>query len=295
MPGHIIVLEKDVSQQQGRVTDNLASIIQRVQFEHRTGELHVKRYDGLAIEQGSIIFVNGRAVQAQLGSYQGAVAFDMLRSWKQCVFIFAIHSGSSLPVPFQTPAPQNGPGSNSGSFDGFAPSQTQSLNDRPQSYTQPLDGSSASNIHTPLPQNSPTSKPGRTNSLDGFPSAQNTSPLSQNNLSLPSGWTQPLEGVAPSSRTIPLPPESDKQRLIHPSNSSIPLVAVPRATMSVVKAIGLINKTGLPRTCRQVILLIDGRLSVNEIIAAASTSSEETIKALSALESIAVITISKPG
>lgn len=65
--------------------------------------------------------------------------------------------------------------------------------------------------------------------------------------------------------------------------------------MSVVKAIGVMNKAGLPRICRQVILLVDGRHSVNEIVSMASTSPEETIKALRALENIAVITIAKPG
>jgi hypothetical protein len=61
--------------------------------------------------------------------------------------------------------------------------------------------------------------------------------------------------------------------------------------MSVVKAIGLINKAALPRTCRQVLLLIDGRHSVNEIITMMSAESEETMRALNALENLAIITI----
>lgn len=259
-----------MSQQQGRVTDNLASIIQRVQTEHRTGELHVKRFDGLKIEQGSITFVDGRAVHAQLGSYQEAVAFNMLRAWKQCVFIFAVHSSSSyqLPAPSQTPPPQNSPTSNSRSLDRFSPAQTSPLNDRSSSQTQPLDSLASSNIYTPLPPNNPISKP---------------------------GWTQPLEGFSPSARKTPISSESDKQRSIHSSTPSIPLAAVPCATMSVVKAIGLINKAALPRTCRQALLLIDGRHSVNEIITMMNAEPEETMRALNALENLAIITLSMPG
>lgn len=264
MPGQIIVLEKDVSQQQGRVTDNLATIIQRAQFEHRTGELHVKRVDGLTVEQGSITFIDGRAVQAQIGSIQAAAAFEKLRTWKQCIFIFVAHSSGSyrLPAPSQTPqppsnfTPNSGP-LNSGSLSGILPSQT-----------QPLDKFSSSNIHTPLPQNSPVSN---------------------------AGWTQPLEGISPTARNTTTPLEGDKQRAIQEPVPAIPLIAVPRATMSVVKAIGLINKASLPRTCRQVILLIDGRLSVNEIIGMSNISPADTMRALHALENLAVITIMKPG
>lgn len=248
-----------MSQQQGRVTDNLATIIQKIQFEHRTGELHVKRFDGLGLEQGSITFIDGRAVRAQLGSYQEAAAFDRLRTWKQCIFIFMAPTSKpyQLPSPSQTPAPHNNLSTKSGPLDGFLPSQT-----------QPLDNLSPSNIHTPLPQNSPSPR---------------------------STWTQPLEGLSPTARNITGPLESDKQRSLPAPIPSIPLIAVPRATMSVVKAIGLINKAGLPRTCRQIILLVDGHHSVNEIVGMASTSPEETMKALHALENLAVITIPKSG
>ena len=258
-----------MSQQQGRVTDNLANIIQRIQLEHRTGELHVKRLDGQTIEQGSITFIDGRAVRAQLGSYQDATAFNILCTWKQCIFIFATQSSGSyqLPSPSQKiPLPPNNTAPNSGSLDRFSPTQTAPLKDYPQSQTSPLNNLSSSGTYSLPSQNSPISRP---------------------------EWTQPLEGFPSSARNTSASPESDKQRSIHPLTSSIPLTVVPRATMSVVKAIGLINKAALPRTCRQILLLIDGQHSVNEIIIMANMPSEETIKALNALEKLSVITISK--
>ena len=205
-----------MSQQQGRMTDNLANIINMIQQQRMSGELRAKRSEDTNEEVGLIMFTDGQAVYAQVGSYQGAIAFKTLYTWKQCIFIFATRSSNNV---HQTPF---------------------------------------------LPQNSPE---------------------------LPSP-SKPLQSLPPTPRdTLPLP-ANEQQRANVPTDS-ISLITVPRATMSVIKAIGVINQASLPRTYRQVFLLIDGQHSVNDIIAMTGISREEILQMLRTLENLAVIILSK--
>ena len=199
-------MEKDVTQQQRRITDNLARIIQIVQIEGRTGELRVRRGEGINAEIGSIGFTNGQIVFSQIGSYMGPDALNILVNWGKCVFVFIPH-----------------------------------LTTGPLQQTGPIQ------------------------------SQRETSP------------------IVPQLRQLS-PPQTDQPNVAS-ANSAFPLTAVPRATMSVMKAIGIIEKAGFPRLYRQVILAIDGRQAVGELIRSVNCTPEEMSQILQTLEELTIIRV----
>jgi hypothetical protein len=75
---------KDMQSQRETQTDSLASIIQILQLGYRSGTLSVERDAGQTIEEGYIVFVNGRAVDARTNNYTGLAAFNYLRTWESC-------------------------------------------------------------------------------------------------------------------------------------------------------------------------------------------------------------------
>lgn len=200
-------MEKDVTQQQGRIADNLARIIQIIQVEGRTGELRVRRGEGINAEIGSIGFTNGQIVFAQIGSYMGPDALNILIGWGKCVFVF---------IPHLT-----------------------------------------------------------------------TGSLQQQ--------TGPIQRQRETSPVIPQLRQSASQQGEQPdvanANNAFPLTAVPRATMSVMKAIGIIEKAGLPRLYRQVILAIDGRQAVGELVRSVNCTPEEMSQILQTLEELTIIRV----
>lgn len=217
-----------MSQQQGRITDSLASVVQFIQAEHRTGELRVQRDEGYGLEQGTLIFMDGRIIYAQTGPYQEVRALEILQTWGRCIFLFSPHpTMNNNETYLPAPPSQNSPSQNS-----------------PSQY-------------------SPAQRPGDVQPFGSFPSAQRATPP-------PAHYPRPFE-ASPSF--------------------TIPLTVIPRATMSVIKAIKLIEKEGLPRTYRQVFLLIDGQKNVNDLLRLTNgtVAPEEVITILRTLESLTVI------
>lgn len=202
-----------MSQQPARITDNLTSVMQAIQRGRETGELRATRDDGTSREVGTILFANGQIVAAQVGTYQGIEAFNILKAWSRCVFVFA---RDTLPprLPQSGPLPES---SGQAAFERRAPTTG------PQ---QPINAP-----RTPLPE-----------------------------------------------------PPSDK---------TLSLTFVPRATMSVVKVVGIIERAGLSRTYRQLILLIDGRRSIGDLTIEMNCSPQEIKQMLQELERLTVIRITR--
>jgi hypothetical protein len=132
-------------------------------------------------------------------------------------------------------------------------------------------------------------------------SAQSTPTLSQISQELP----QSNPALPRISQELPPDPSTDPflsiRRFRSPStgpqlpvspSGPLSLAAIPRATMSVVKAIAAIEKAGLPRTYRQVILKVDGRNTVNDLIGLSGCSLEEMQQILYTLEKLMIIRIS---
>ncbi|GCE06018.1 DUF4388 domain-containing protein [Dictyobacter aurantiacus] len=125
-----------------------------------------------------------------------------------------------------------------------------------------------------------------------------TTPLRQ---SLPGPDTGPIrtQSAPLTSGIHPLP---ERNSGIHPlpermsevpSGPLLSLTAIPSATMSVVKAVGIIEKNGLPRTYRQLIFLIDGRRSVEALIVALGLEPGEVSQMLQTLQRLQIIRLAR--
>ena len=80
------------------MTDSLTNIIQILQLGYRSGTLTVERNAGQAIEEGYIVFSNGRVIDAQTNQYSGLAAFNYLNTWGSCRFSF-INASDIHPTP----------------------------------------------------------------------------------------------------------------------------------------------------------------------------------------------------
>jgi len=77
-----------MSQQQELMTDRLVHVISSIQRGRRSGVLTAKRGEGIALEEGTIIFANGQVSQASVGRRRGSEALNWLSTWGRCRFMF---------------------------------------------------------------------------------------------------------------------------------------------------------------------------------------------------------------
>ena len=112
---------KHMQPQRETLTDSLADIIQILQIGFRSGTLTVERGEGRGLEEGYLIFVNGRIVDARTGQYTNWSAFNYLKTWGSCRFSFDSDTATPLtPAPPAPPMNGNGRASGSGPMNGYA-------------------------------------------------------------------------------------------------------------------------------------------------------------------------------
>lgn len=114
-------------------------------------------------------------------------------------------------------------------------------------------------------------------------------PVSQQYSSTPESPARTSE--TPPQITGPQRPITELQRSMPPSlpGAGLPLTTIPRATMSIIKARGIIEQAGLSRTYRQLSLLIDGHRSVADLTIAIGCTPLEMQEMLQQLERLSVI------
>src|SRR6266700_5580532 len=92
------------------VVDRLVDIIQTIQIGRKTGTLTATRGEGATYEVGTIVFVEGKVIQAKVGRRKDRDALNWLSTWRicQCTFVLSITSGNDQPqkVPL-TPPPKH--------------------------------------------------------------------------------------------------------------------------------------------------------------------------------------------
>ncbi len=85
--------------QRGTTTERLADIIEILRIGNKSGTLMIERGEGRTREEGSIIFVNGQAVEAKVNQQSGSAAFNYLSAWQRCNFSFVSHANNRNPSP----------------------------------------------------------------------------------------------------------------------------------------------------------------------------------------------------
>jgi hypothetical protein len=77
-----------MSQQRELLTDRLVSVISSIQREGGSGVLMVKRGEGIFLEEGTLVFVNGQITEARIGRLRDAGARNLLSTWEKCRYLF---------------------------------------------------------------------------------------------------------------------------------------------------------------------------------------------------------------
>jgi hypothetical protein len=77
-----------MAQHREATTDRLVGIIASIKMERKSGQLRVKRGEGLTSEEGILTFIQGQVTQASVGRRSGADALNWLCTWGQAHYIF---------------------------------------------------------------------------------------------------------------------------------------------------------------------------------------------------------------
>ena len=77
-----------MAQQREATTDRLVDIIATLKIKRKSGQLRVRRGEGLTSEEGILIFIQGQITQASVGRRSGADALNWLSTWGQARYIF---------------------------------------------------------------------------------------------------------------------------------------------------------------------------------------------------------------
>lgn len=77
-----------MAQQREATTDRLVGIIASIKIERKSGQLRVRRGEGLTSEEGILTFIQGQITQASVGRRSGATALNWLSTWSQAHYIF---------------------------------------------------------------------------------------------------------------------------------------------------------------------------------------------------------------
>jgi hypothetical protein len=189
--------------QDGILTAHLISIIQTLQLSRKTGTLIARRGEGAFIEEGRMVFTNGRIAETRTGHYSGTEAFNRMSAWENCLVTFLAPDSSVVFLSRDTPTP-----------DTPAPNTLAPIN-------------VSSRVTSPLPKGA--------------------RPVHEDYNGL---WSHPTSG--------PLP------RFGMPTEQEL-ATGLPFLSMPLPHVLRTIEQKGLSRLHRQVVLLIDGRRSVEEL------------------------------
>lgn len=127
------------------VTDQLVSIIRYIQLRRGTGTLSAMRGKEAMSESGTIVFVQGKVVQAKAGRYHDRDALNWLSTWSTCRVTFVPATGSE-DIPLQPNMELSA--SNAGVTQVARSKQTDSF--RLVEPITPAPGDGAGNLHTPI-------------------------------------------------------------------------------------------------------------------------------------------------
>lgn len=95
--------------QRETMTDSLADIIHIIRLGGKSGTLTVERGEAKTLEEGFIVFADGRILEARAGQSSGLQAFNYLNTWTVCRFSFLDHAASDVTMLYQ-PASFSPPG-----------------------------------------------------------------------------------------------------------------------------------------------------------------------------------------
>lgn len=92
-----------MAQQREATTDRLVGIIATIKIERKSGQLRVRRGEGLTSEEGMLTFIHGQITQASVGRRSGAEALNWLSTWGTTHYVFTSpDSDEEIELAFST-------------------------------------------------------------------------------------------------------------------------------------------------------------------------------------------------
>jgi len=240
---------------QSIVVDHLVKIIQALQIARTTGTLVATRGEEASHESGTLVFLNGRVVQARAGRREGREAFNWLSTWGKCRYTFVPSIMSK---------------STTGHLEEFSPIETRTGTSPVPTAPVRRDSSTGT---SPVP-----TAPVRRDSSTGLTIRSADSPeratdsLSRGDLY----QFMPQEAKGP-------------QRKAEQVNE-----AVPHRSKPLQYSLQVLSKKSLSRTHRNVFLLIDGTRRVSDLMRLLKLDENEVLALLYDLRDTGVISLPIP-
>lgn len=249
-------------------TSRLNNIISMITLGRQSGILRVIRGQGNTRELGQIKFIDGEPVTALLGQLTGGNALGVLVNWGECIYSFDEVSAGSLR---DDSAPFDSSGSASSDPGGYSPQVGVS------SGSWPSYGSSTPSSY---PYSQPSSSRGPQTTSTSLP-----------NLSQPGYFPQsstPSPGQSGESMRYEMPYGSNTQVSLSPSTPPIS----PEVLSILYRRSILAEHTDqlpLDRRERMVLLLVDGKRTVSDLVRLTRRSDREVVTVLDHLNSLGLI------
>ncbi len=249
-------------------TSRLSNVIHLIGLGQQTGILRVVRGHGATREMGQIQFVDGQPTAALLGQLTGSAALNVLNNWGESYYTFeeAVIGDDGSLEPQRTDAlgPMYGawPSGDSGWSNRSPGTQPPpgNMTGIPSSASWPSYGSGPSPIYSPRPPVQP-SMPYNGQGVTG---------------QLPGGAAS-HPGMTPSQPSAPYPAA--------PATTVGPQTPPPRR----ISRVDLSDPLPLDRRERMVLLLIDGRRSIADLVRLTRRSEDEVRAVLGNLKMLGLI------
>jgi hypothetical protein len=268
-------------------TSRLGNVIRLIGLGRQTGLLRVVRGQGATREEGEVQFVDGQIASATVGQLSGGAALAILQQWGESWYLFldgvnrlqgtntsqSLGWGPGVTGDMQPPA-------SSGSYPS-SPSYTP----QPGYGSQPPYGSNPGGSQPPYRSNPGTSQPpygsnpGTSQPPYGAP--EYGAGYATNPMTAPSG---PMGPMGPSG---PLPPNNrpyDSGSLPGQGYPSGPQVIPPQVMQrladysAILRRLSMQNPVDMPqldRRERQMLLLIDNRRTIGDLVRLTRRSDDE--------------------
>jgi hypothetical protein len=258
---------------QGR-TDRLEMILQAVEQSQQTGIMNVQRGKGGVSEKGTISFLYGEAVDAEVGERKGVEAWNWIKTWNSCQYIFTPKSPHEILVP-PLPAPEASSRHKTTSPLAFVAQMLpkSASNDtaksdsnvaHPNTSAQPVEPPPAALVkQLPFTPDEPVKTPA-TPVYNTPPSVPAFSPSTYN---------------SPSYN--PITPPSQLYRS--------PTSRVPFRLLQGSEALSYIQRARLTRQHRHIFFLLDGQRTVDDLTRLTGHHITDTLRMLADLERIGLI------
>jgi hypothetical protein len=96
-----------MAQQHEATTDRLVGIIASIKMKRRSGQLMVRRGEGLTSEEGILIFERGQMTQASVGRRNSSDALNWLSTWRQARYTFIPTASETGELTLFSPPPSS--------------------------------------------------------------------------------------------------------------------------------------------------------------------------------------------